>query len=224
MVPKNPQNVTIYGRLSWPVWGHAEAVARNAKGKYPRPAEEVAPEFNLLVEQAQYDKLVNHVKTVFFPFVLERFKAGEAKNALDEKQIKRIVDLIDSGDLENQPPYVPMKPVPEKSQALAPEAVAMIKISGQRGLDIDLKAIVTSEDELNVPDPDQLAFPIVKPIGQTVHRMYGGCYVAATVNLYAFVSGKLPGFSASAGTAVFKADGDRFGGGVDIDEDEIFLD
>ena len=117
-----------------------------------------------------------------------------------------------------------MKPVPEKTQALAPEAVAMIKISGQRGLDIDLKAIVTSEDELNVPDPDQLAFPIVKPIGQTVHRMYGGCYVAATVNLYAFVSGKLPGFSASAGTAVFKADGDRFGGGVDVDEDEIFLD
>jgi hypothetical protein len=54
--------------------------------------------------------------------------------------------------------------------------------------------------------------------------MYGGCYVAATLNLYAFISGKLPGFSASASVAVFKADGDRFGGGTAVDEDEIFLD
>ena len=54
--------------------------------------------------------------------------------------------------------------------------------------------------------------------------MYPGCFVAATLNLYGFLSGKKPGFSASASTAIFKADGDRFGGGVDFDEDEIFLD
>jgi len=54
--------------------------------------------------------------------------------------------------------------------------------------------------------------------------MYGGCYVAATLNLFSFVSGKAPGFSAAASVAVFKADGDRFGGGVAIDEDEMFMD
>jgi len=83
---------------------------------------------------------------------------------------------------------------------------------------------VTSEDELLVPDPDLLTFPVIKPIGQTVHSMYPGAYVAATLNLYAYHNGKHPGFSAGASTAVFKADGERFGGGTSVDEDEIFLD
>ena len=54
--------------------------------------------------------------------------------------------------------------------------------------------------------------------------MYPGAYVAVTLNLYAYHNGKLPGFSAGASVAVFKADGERFGGGTTVDEDEIFLD
>jgi hypothetical protein len=223
MAPKNPQTVTIYGRLSFPNFNYQQAVQRNATSKFPKDAADVSPDFNLLVEKPQLDKFLTHVRDEFLPFVLEKGNKGE-KGGLDQKQIDKIIKLLDSEDWEDQPPYIPVKPVPEKTAELAPEAVANIKIVGNKGVDIELKAIVNSEDELLVPDPDQLTWPVIKPIGQTVHNMYGGCYVAATLNLYAFVSGKLPGFSASAGVAVFKADGDRFGGGVSVDEDEIFAD
>lgn len=220
----NPANVTLYGRLSWPVWTLDEAVARNAKSEYPAAdPSSVTAEFNLLLEQAQLDKFKNHVKTVFLPDCIQREAAGEKRNALNPKQVEQIIDVLDS-DWEDQPPYIPLKPMHEKTKPMAPEALVSLKVKGPRGADIELKAIVNSEDELAVPDPDLLAYPVVKPLRSTVHSMYGGCYVAATINLYTFVSGKKPGFSASANTAVFKADGDRFGGGVSIDTDEIFLD
>lgn len=222
---KNPKTVTIYGRLSFPNFQHQQAVARNAKSKFPKAdASEVSPDFNLLVEQTQLDKLVTHVKQEFLPYCAEQEKKGEKRDNLTDAQIKKVLKVIDSGDYEDQPPYIPMKAVGEKTAELAPEAVASIKVVGNKGVDIELKAIVNSEDELLVPDPDLLQFPAIKPIGQTVHQMYGGCYVAATLNLYAYISGALPGFSASSSVAVFKADGERFGGGVAVDEEEIFLD
>ena len=224
MAPSNnPQVVTIYGRLSFPNFQYQQAVTRNATSKFPKKPEDVTPDFNLLVEQAQLDKLVEHVRTMFLPFVLEKGAKGE-RGGLDQKQVDKIIKLLDSKDWEAQPPYIPIKPVPDKTAALAPEAVANIKIVGNKGVDIEQRAIVNDENELLVPDPDQLTYPIIRPIGQTVHSLYGGCYAGATLNLYAFVSGALPGFSASAGVVVFKADGDRFGGGIDVDEDEIFAD
>jgi hypothetical protein len=225
MVEKNPKVVTIYGRLSFPNFLHAQAVARNATSKFPKAAEDVTPDFNLLVEQTQLDKFVKHVTDVFLPYCMEQEKNGEKRDALNDKQVKQLLKVINS-DWETQPPYIPIKPVADKTAALAPEAVASIKVVGNKGTDVELKAIVNDETELTVPDPDLLPenFPLIKPIGQTVHSMYGGCYVAATINLYAYLSGALPGFSGSAGVAVFKADGDRFGGGVQVDEDEIFQD
>jgi hypothetical protein len=220
---KSPKRVTIYGRLSFPNFEHAAAVARNAKSKFPKPADEVQPDFNLLVEQAQLDKLVNHVTAEFLPYCLDQSTKGEKRDALSKKNLDRIVKIINAGDWENQPPYLPIKPIGDKTLALAPECVASIKVVGNKGTDIELKAIVNGEDELAVPDPDILQFPVIKPINQTVHQMYGGCYVVATLNLYAYETGSV-GFSAAASVAVFKADGDRFGGGVAIDEDEIFLD
>lgn len=224
MGAKNPKTVTIYGRLSFPNFNYAQAVARNAKSNFPKDAADVAPDFNLLVEQTQLDKLIAHVKQEFLPYCVEQGGKGEKRDALSQADADRIIKLLDSGDFDAQPPYVSIKSVPEKTRDLAPEAVASIKVTGNKGVDIELKAIVNSEDELLVPDPDLLAFPVIRPIGQTVHQMYGGCYVAATLNLYAFISGKLPGFSSSASVAVFKADGERFGGGTSIDEDEIFAD
>lgn len=224
MGAKNPKTVTIYGRLSFPNFQYAQAVARNSKSQFPKDAADVTPDFNLLVEQTQLDKLVNHLKNEFFPYCLEQSNKGEKRDALVQKDIDKLVKLLDSGDFESQPPYISIKPVPEKTAPLAPEAVANVKVIGNKGIDIELKAIVENEDQLAVPDPDLLVYPAIKPINQTVHQMYGGCYVAATLNLFAFISGKLPGFSASASTAVFKADGERFGGGVSVDEDEIFMD
>lgn len=224
MAPKNPKTVTVYGRLSFPNFNYQQAVVKNGKSQYAKDPADVAPDFNLLVEQSQLDKLVTHVKTEFLPYCMEQEKKGEKRDALGKAEVDRILKLIDSGDFEAQPPYICIKPVAEKTAAMAPEAVANIKVVGNKGTDIELKAIVNNEDELLVPDPDLLAFPVIKPIGQTVHQMYGGCYVAATLSLYAFISGKLPGFSAGASVAVFKADGERFGGGTSVDEDEIFLD
>ena len=219
---KEPTNVTFYGRLSYPVFTMAEAMLRNPGSKFPKDADKVAPEFNLLVGQAQYDKFITHVTDVFLPYCLQQHTSGEKKNALDQKQIDKIMAVIN--DPDDQPPYIPVQPVPEKTALLAPEAVYMIKVGGLRGQDVVLKAIVNDEDELKVPDPDLLKFPVVKPLHVTTHQMKAGDYVAATVNLYAFVSGKMPGFSASASTAVFKSEGDPFGASVSVDEDEIFMD
>ena len=57
----------------------------------------------------------------------------------------------------------------------------MIKAIGTKGQDIEVKAIVNDENELSVPDPDQLTFPVLRPIGQTVHSLYPGCMVAVTL-------------------------------------------
>ena len=224
MASKDPQTVTIYGRVSWPVWEIDKAIERNLKSKYPQPQDKISAEFNLLVEPPQLKKLIDHITNEFLPFTAANKKAGQAKNALTDAEVARIQKLLDSADWDDQPPYIPIKTVPEATAELAPEAAAMIKIKGPQGADIILKAIAYNEDELKVPDPEIISFPVVKPLHQTVHQMYGGAYVAATLNLYAFINGKLPGISAQASTAVFKADGDRFGGGTAIDEDEIFLD
>ena len=222
---KSPKNVTIYGRLSFPTFDYQQAVAKNAKSQYAKadPAD-VTPDFNLLLEQPQLDKLKKHILDEFLPYCVEQHTKGEKRDALEPKQADRITKLIESEDWEAQPPYIPIKPVSEKTQTLAPEALASVKIVGNKGTDIIQQAIVQDESELAVPDPDRVDYPCILPIGQTVHSLYGGCYAAATLNLYAFVSGKAPGMSAAAGVCVFKADNDRFGGGVAVDEDEMFLD
>lgn len=221
---KDPKTVTIRGRLSFPNFTMQGALARNATSKFAKDADKVTPDFNLLVEPAHLQKLKDHLVNEFLPYCLEQHNAGEKKDALTDVEVKKLLKVLDAEDWDTQPPYIPIKPVPEKTQALAPEAVANVKVSGNRGSDITLMARVNSEDEILNPDGSQISFPCIMPVGQTVHEMYGGAYVAATLNLYSFVSGKLPGFSASASTCVFLENRDRFGGGVSIDEDEIFLD
>jgi hypothetical protein len=224
MGAKNPKVVTIYGRLSFPTFTADEAFARSQKGQYPaKSVAEAAPDFQLLLEQPQLDKLMNHITSEFFPYCIEQEKNGEKRDVLSDKEVAKLTADI-TGDLADQNFNTPIKPIHEKTQPLAPECVAAIKVIGNKGVDLELKAIVTDEDELKVPDPDLLTFPVIKPIGQTVHSMYPGCYVAVTLNLYAYHNGKNPGFSAGGSTAVFKMDGERFGGGTSVDEDEIFAD
>ena len=66
---KSPKNVTIYGRLSFPTFDYQQAVAKNAKSNFAKadPAD-VTPDFNLLVEKAQLDKLKKHVLDEFLPY------------------------------------------------------------------------------------------------------------------------------------------------------------
>jgi hypothetical protein len=220
-----PTVVTVYGRLSYPVFSYAEAVKNDAHSPTPKqdPAQ-VTPSFYLLLEPGQAEKYKRHILDVFFPYCLAQHKAGESKNALAPADVQRLVKLIESADWDAQPPYISFKKIGEKTQELAPDCVFAVKIVGPRGADIEQRAIVRDENELRVPDPDLLTFPVVKPIGQTTHQLYPGSYAAATLNLYSFTSGKLPGFSSSAAVVVFKADAPRFGGGVEVDEDAIFAD
>lgn len=222
---KSPKNVTIYGRLSFPTFDYTQAVAKNAKSQYVKadPAD-VTPDFNLLLEQPQLDKLKKHVLDEFLPYCVEQSKKGDKRDALTQAEADKIRKIIEAEDWDSQPPYIPIKPVSDKTKDLAPEAMASVKVLGNKGTDIMQQAIVQDESELAVPDPDRVDYPAIMPIGQTVHSLYGGCYAAATLNLYAYISGKLPGFSAAASVCVFKADGDRFGGGVSVDADEMFLD
>lgn len=219
----NEKTVTIYGRLSFPSFTAKEAFDLSQKGSYP--AADVAsasPSFMLLVNDTQWTKFYKHATEVFLPYCAEQHKKGEKRDALDPKEVVALKACLD--DLANATLNTPAKPVHEKSAPLAPEAVATIKVIGTKGVDMDIKAIVNDESELSVPDPDILSFPIVKPIGQTVHQMYPGALVAVTLNLYAYHNGKHPGFSAGGNTPVFKANAERFGGSVDVDEDAIFLD
>jgi hypothetical protein len=218
-----PKTVTIYGRLSFPSFTAVEAYERSLKGSYPsKDVASTSPDFLLLVNQTQWEKFHKHAVDTFLPYCVEQHRKGEKKDALEQKEAAALAAGLD--DLESQTFNSPAKPVHEKSAPLAPEAVATIKVIGQKGVDFDLRAIVLEEGELKVPDPDIKVFPVVKPIGQTVHEMYPGAVVAVTLNLYSYHNGKHPGFSAGASTAVFKADAERFGGSLAIDEDAIFLD
>jgi hypothetical protein len=224
MTDSSPKTFTTYGRLSFPAWTAQEAYALSLRGSYPvADVASATPSFSLLLDDAQWQRLATHMKSVFLPYCAAQFKKGEKKDALDSKEVQALIDGL-NGDLGDQTFNTPVKAVHEKSAELAPETVASLKVMGKKGVDFTLMAIVNKEEELAVPDPDLLSYPVVKPLGMTVHKMYAGCYVAATLNFYAYHNGKHPGFSASASTAVFRRDGDRFGGGVDVDEDAIFMD
>ena len=87
------KGITVYGRLSFPVWSFKDAVERNKKSDYPKTDEStVTPEFHLLLDQVQLNKFKTYVTDVFFPDLLARKAAGETKNALDQAQVDRLRD------------------------------------------------------------------------------------------------------------------------------------
>lgn len=215
----NPTNISISGRLSYPTWTYQEALAYDAKSDYPTADKtRVAPSFNLLLTQEQLDRYVAWVADTYRPFTM----SSEAKVQLSQKDWDRIMAAIE--DPELAPPYTPVRNPSEKVLELMPECVASIKVKGTNGMDLKQLAVVNSEEELLVPDDKILSYPVIQPIGLTVHDLYPGSVAAATLNHYHYMSGKTPGFSASSGTVVFKQDADRFGGGAELDEDAIFSD
>lgn len=222
----SPKNITTSGRLSFPTWTVKDAYALSLRGQYPdKDASLSTPSFQLLLNETQFEKVLAHFVEHFLPYCQQQFEKGGKKerDALTPADVKKLLATV-QGDLTEQTLNTPLKPVHAKSQALAPEARATLKVLGSKGVDMDLKAIVNAEEELLVPDPDILAYPTIRPLGMTVHQMYPGCIVGTTLNLYSYYNGKNPGFSASASVAVFKANAERFGGGVDLDVNAIFLD
>lgn len=225
MNEKNPQNITVRGRLSWPVWTIAEALKRNPKSKFPKPDDQVKASFNLLLGETQFEKLADHLKNVFFPWCIEQEKAGQ-KSGLTAAQVKKLTRNIDEADWETDSVFGLLSAVPEKSAELAPEAVVNLKVNGTKGRDLEQKAVVKDEEQLKNPTGDLVIPPrgLILPVADTNLELYPGSICAATINLFAFV-GAQPGVTASAGAVVFVQDADRFGGGgTTIDEDDIFMD
>ena len=217
------KTVTVWGRLSFPAFTAQEAYDFSQRGSYPaKDVASAAPSFLLVLNDTQWEKFRKHCVDVFLPYCAQQHAKGEKRDAMSPADVKKLIEAIE--DVENASVNTPAKVVGDKTLELAPEGVMAVKCIGGKGTDIQLKAIVNSEAELAVPDPDILEFPVIKPINATVHDMYAGANVAATLNLYAYFNGKHPGFSAGVSTAVFRSDNDRFGGSVGVDEDEIFLD
>ena len=99
MVTNDPQTVTIRGRLSFPNFTYAAALKQNLKSKFPKKEEDVRPNFQLLLNEVQGDKLVAHVRDVFIPWCVEQEKAG-AKSGLTAAQAKKLTKILDEGDWE----------------------------------------------------------------------------------------------------------------------------
>lgn len=225
----NPQLVVVTGRLSYPAFTMGEATSLNERSNptYKKKPEDVKPSFNILVEQAALDKVVAHIRNHLLPWAEAQYKADPTKNngGLEPKWIKQITRILDAGDWETEGVFGFIKSVPEKTQELAPEAVANIKVNGFKGRDVERKVLVRDESQL-LHEHSDIIVPskgIILPERDTQLEVYPGGVVSTQVNMFTFVSGQTAGISASAGTVVLVGDAPRFGGG-DIDEDAIFMD
>lgn len=222
----DPQNITIRGRLSWPNWTYADALKQNVKSKFPKKDDEVRPSFNLLLTQARTQRLVTHLTDVFLPWCAEQEKNG-GKSGLSAAHIKKLNRILADQDWEADGVMGLIYNVHEKTKELAPEAVSSVKVNGFKGRDLDLQAVVKSEADVKAP-ADDLIIPdrgLILPVNDTKLELYPGSVVAATINLFAFVSANQPGITANTSTAIFVEHDDRFGGGgALIDEDSVFMD
>lgn len=222
MTTENP-HVTLSGRLSFPRFTAQQAFDQSQGSKYPaKSVEEAKPSFDILLDQTQLDKLLATLEE-FVAFAEERGKQGEKKNKFETSDADDIRKGLASGTWKSKLYQLPIKEVHEKTAPMAPEAVVALGVKGPAGSNFELRAIVQSEDE--VTDPNFVyTKPTILPIKDTVHDIYAGCNVKVTVNFYAYETQGTPGISCGATIIVFHKDNDRFGGGVAIDEDEMFLD
>lgn len=222
------KKVNIRGAVTYSNLTMDRAKANNERSKYPKAEADIATDFQLLLDEAQLEKLVAHITDVYLPEAVKRGKAGESKDAFDQKQADAIAEVLAEGaksNWDNVPPYVPVKPVYSKTLEVITWPVGTLRAGGPKGKDIEQLARVNSEDELKVPDPDLLSYPVLRPIGQTVHELYPGSWAYTTLNLGGYFQSKGNyGISAYANTLVFLEDRDRLGGGASLDTDDVFMD
>lgn len=216
-------HVTVSGRLSFPAFTAQQAYDKSQNGKFKyKNVEEAKPNFDILLDQVNLDKVKAAIEEQI-AFAEERAKAGEQKNRLETSDADDMRAGLASNTWKSKLYQLPLKEIHEKTAPLAPEAVAALGVKGMAGTNLELRAIVQSEDE--VTDPNYVfTKPAILPIKDTVHDLYAGCNIKVTVNFYAYETSGTPGISCGASIVVFHRDNDRFGGGVALDEDEMFLD
>ena len=215
--------VTASGRLSFPQVTAQLAYQQSQSGQYP--AADVAsasPNFMMLLNDKQAKKVKDALVNVYIPFCVDQHKRGEKRSALSPAHAKMILDSVE--DPENAVCNTPFKKVSDKTLELAPDTAAAIKCIGNKGVDLSLMSIIHQESELLIPDPDILTWPALVDLNRTKHQLYAGCNVRSTLGFYVYVAGKTPGVSAGVTTLVFNGDNSKFGGGVDVDMSDIFMD
>lgn len=216
-------HVTLSGRLSFPKFTAQQAFDSSQGSQYPAASvDEAKPSFDILLDQTNLDKLKAAIEE-HVAFAEQRAKDGEKKNKLEASDADDIRKGLASNTWKSKLYQLPIKEIHEKTAPLAPESVAAVTVRGQAGTNLELRAIVQSEDE--VTDPNYVfTKPAILPLKDTVHDLYAGCNIKVTVNFYAYYTQGTPGVTAGASIVVFHRDNDRFGGGVALDEDEMFLD
>ena len=226
MAPANNEfkKFNARGAITYSNFTMGQARAANERSDYPKTPEKIAPDVQLLLDEVQFERIRTHLVDVYLPEAVARKKAGEKKDAFDQKQADKIARALEERDFDG-PPHLPVKKVYEKTLDLAPWAVATLKFAGTAGRDIDQQAKVTEESELLVPPTDVLAFPLLRPINETKHELYPGAWAYATLNLSGYASSAASwGISAYANTVVFLEDRDRLAGGAaGLDTEDIFL-
>lgn len=224
----NPQEITIRGRLSYPNWTHEEALRFNAKSDFPKKPEDVRPSVNMLLGQAQSDKLVAHLKDVFLPWCAEQHKLGpKERSALKPGDVKKLDRILTEQDWDVDKVLGLLSPVPEKTLELAPEAVVSVKVQGFKATDFKKKAVVRDASVLRnqLEDIEIPERGLILDLADTTIDMYAGCVVGATINLFAFLASGQPGITANTPAIVFLADAPTFSsGGSGVDEDALFMD
>lgn len=214
----------VRGGVTYSQFTMPQAIANNDRSNFPKTPDKIAPTVQLLLDEQQYTKLAKHITDVYLPEAVRRQKAGEKRDAFDQKTADKIARALADRDFEG-PPHLPVKAVYAKTLDVAPWAVATVKFAGSAGRDIEQLARVNDEDELKVPDPNLIQFPALKPIEATKHELYPGAWAYATLNLSGFVvSSSNYGISAYSNTVVFLEDRDRLAGGTFLDEDDVFMD
>ena len=217
------------GAITYSQFTMAQALANNAnRTQYKKTDDKVAPQVQFLLDQAQVDRIVAHIRDTYLPETLVRNGRGEKRDSFDQKQVTKILKALDERQAEgwqSESPFLPIKQVYKKTLEVAPWAIATLALTGTAGRDIEQLARVNDESELRVPDPNLLSFPALKPIDQTVHELYPGAWAYATLNLSGYVqSASNFGISAYSNTVVFLEDRDRLAGGMSLDESSIFMD
>ena len=127
LIATSKPSVNIKGRLSFPRFTMQEALDHNAMNtKFKKDPANVTPSFGLLLEEEQLNKVIAHLTEEFIPMAEARYNAdADAKNVLRPKDSKKIIASLEARDFADQPPYIPLKPVGEKTLELMPSALAL---------------------------------------------------------------------------------------------------
>ena len=81
----------------------AKAVARNKNSDYPVTDDRIPPDYYLLLDEKNLERVINWSRDVFLPYCYEQYVNKEKWNALDKKNVDRLIKVLDERDWETQP-------------------------------------------------------------------------------------------------------------------------